>query len=265
MLAVGSLISGSGAARTAIFCYAMALHAVIFFILARWAALPCYACCAVATCLLRHGAARCDLLHPCAVGSPASPPAMTVPCLLCCAYPPAFHAVISTSLRMPRLLVCPSHATPPVRSPVACHGVSSSRHNSPRTACPPPPLPQDFTPTHGAPRGAGGDLPAPAALAHSSGGGRRQRAARRRRAGGSGRGGSAGGGDSGAALAATVAFSRRSCTCCYVTQSLTRGREQPGEPAPQFGRFMLCSLLFTSSSLHCIQIQHCISDCQATF
>ena len=40
MLAVGSLISGSGAARTAIFCYAMALHAVIFFILARWAALP---------------------------------------------------------------------------------------------------------------------------------------------------------------------------------------------------------------------------------
>ncbi|PSC73915.1 Transcription factor CCAAT displacement CDP1 [Micractinium conductrix] len=35
MLAVGSLISGSGAARTAIFCYAMALHAVIFFILAR--------------------------------------------------------------------------------------------------------------------------------------------------------------------------------------------------------------------------------------
>lgn len=36
MYAVGSLISGNSVARTAIFFYALALHAVIFLILARW-------------------------------------------------------------------------------------------------------------------------------------------------------------------------------------------------------------------------------------
>lgn len=35
MYAVGSLIGGSAAARSAIFFYALALHAVIFLILAR--------------------------------------------------------------------------------------------------------------------------------------------------------------------------------------------------------------------------------------
>jgi len=36
MYAVGSLISGNSVARSAIFFYALALHAVIFLILARW-------------------------------------------------------------------------------------------------------------------------------------------------------------------------------------------------------------------------------------
>lgn len=36
MYAVGSLIGGSSLARSAIFFYTLALHAVIFFILARW-------------------------------------------------------------------------------------------------------------------------------------------------------------------------------------------------------------------------------------
>ena len=36
MYAVGSLISGNSAARSVIFFYLLALHAVIFLILARW-------------------------------------------------------------------------------------------------------------------------------------------------------------------------------------------------------------------------------------
>ena len=38
MYAVGQLISGNSLARSAIFFYALLLHAVIFLILARWVA-----------------------------------------------------------------------------------------------------------------------------------------------------------------------------------------------------------------------------------